>query len=152
MENISDSHRVVTDTSDTNDSGRSIFDKGRTFLRRAGESLEKAGQSMKGYRDGEEFKYSLSFGKRASPVHGEIIDIRNPSKTIICTYERQPRLFLPLRNANGCFLRCLLPNELKQIQGFPADYVLCGKAKDHIVQIGNAVPPPLIELVVRSLL
>tara|TARA_B100001094_G_scaffold306414_1_gene337143 strand:- start:3036 stop:4226 length:1191 start_codon:yes stop_codon:yes gene_type:complete len=47
MENISDSHRVVTDTSDTNDSGRSIFDKGRTFLRRAGDTLERAGQSMK---------------------------------------------------------------------------------------------------------
>lgn len=48
MENIGDSHRVVTDTSDTKpDSGRSIFDKGRTFLRRAGESLERAGQSMK---------------------------------------------------------------------------------------------------------
>ena len=48
MENISDSHRVVTDTSDTKpESGRSIIDKSRTFLRRAGESLEKAGQSMK---------------------------------------------------------------------------------------------------------
>jgi len=48
MENISDSHRVITDTSDTKpDAGRSIIDKGRTFLRKAGQGLEKAGQSMK---------------------------------------------------------------------------------------------------------
>ena len=94
---------------------------------------------------------TISFGKRDSPIHAEIIDIRNPSKTIICTYEHQPRLFVPLRNANGYYLRCILPNELKQIQGFPIDYKLSGNKKDQIKQIGNAVPPPLIEEIVRSL-
>ena len=74
MENISDSHRVVTDTSDTNDSGRSIFDKGRTFLRRAGESLEKAGQSMKGYRTDEEQEKLRAFEDKAKTV-GERIDL-----------------------------------------------------------------------------
>ena len=94
----------------------------------------------------------LSFGKRASSIHGEIIDIRNPSKTIICTYARQPRLFVPLKNKNGYYLRCLLPNELKQIQGFPKDYKLTGKIHDQIVMIGNAVPPPLIEVVINKLI
>jgi DNA (cytosine-5)-methyltransferase 1 len=97
------------------------------------------------------FKYAMSFGKRVSPIHCEIIDIREPSKTIICTYERQPRLFVPLKNANGCFLRPLLPIELQQIQGFPADYTLCGTDKQKVVQIGNAVPPPLITEIVNSL-
>ena len=104
------------------------------------------------YKEGSLFKYALSFGKRDSPIHGEIIDIRKPSKTIICTYERQPRLFVPIRNAHGCYLRCLLPDELKQIQGFPPDYILCGKPKDQIVQIGNAVPPPLIESLLKFLI
>lgn len=94
----------------------------------------------------------ISFGKRDSPLHCEIIDIRNPSKTIICTYEHQPRLFVPLKNKNGYYLRCLLPDELKQIQGFPADYIVCGNKKEQIIQIGNAVPPPLIEKVVKKLL
>ena len=75
MENISDSHRVVTDTSDTKpDSGRSIIDKGRTFLRRAGQGLEKAGQSMKGYRDSEESEKLRAFEDKAKTV-GERIDL-----------------------------------------------------------------------------
>jgi len=93
----------------------------------------------------------LSFAKRDSPIHCEIIDIRKPSKTIICTYDHQPRLFVPLQNAHGYFLRCLLPDELKQIQGFPRDYQINGNRKQQIIQIGNAVPPPLIEHIVRGI-
>ena len=98
------------------------------------------------------YENMLSFGKRDSPIHCEIIDIRMPSKTIICTYEHQPRLFVPLRNKNGYFLRCLLPDELKQIQGFPLDYKMAGNLKQKIVQIGNSVPPGLIKLVAESLI
>lgn len=94
----------------------------------------------------------LSFQKRDSPIHCEIIDVRNPSKTIICTYDHQPRLFVPLQNKNGFYLRCLLPDELKQIQGFPANFKIEGNKKDKIKQIGNAVPPPLIKLIVQKLL
>ena len=83
---------------------------------------------------------------------GEIIDIRKPSKTIICTYARQPRLFIIQQNKNNYYLRSLVVNELKQIQGFPIDYKLNGNTNDSIVQIGNAVPPPLIEQVVKTLL
>lgn len=94
----------------------------------------------------------LSFSKRDSPIHAEIIDIRNPSKTIICTYDHQPRLFVPLQNKNGFYIRCILPDELKQIQGFPVDFKLCGTTKDKIKQIGNAVPPPLITQIVSKLM
>ena len=94
----------------------------------------------------------LSFAKRDSPIHCEIIDIRKPSKTIICTFDHQPRLFVPLHNKNGYYLRCLLPDEYKQIQGFPADYVLCGNLKQTIIQCGNAVPPPLVKAVVKHIL
>jgi len=94
----------------------------------------------------------LSFSKRDSSIHGEIVDIRNPAKTIICTYARQPRLFVPLQNKKGYYLRTFLPDELKQIQGFPADYKIAGNDTKKIIQIGNAVPPPLIELVIKSIL
>ena len=102
--------------------------------------------------NGKIHENTLSFSKRDSPIHAEIIDIRNPSKTIICTYDHQPRLFVPLKNKKGYFLRCILPDELKQIQGFPADFKLCGNKKEQIKQIGNAVPPPLITLIVKQLL
>jgi len=101
--------------------------------------------------NGKSYKHRVSFGKRGSPIHGEIVDIRNPCKTVICTYSRQPRFYVPLKNKNGYFLRCLLPDELKQIQGFPSNYTICGNTNKKIIQIGNAVPPPLIEQVIKAL-
>jgi|UniRef100_A0A6C0J5X2 DNA (cytosine-5)-methyltransferase 1 len=93
----------------------------------------------------------ISFAKRDSPIHCEIIDIRNPSKTIICSYDHQPRLFVPIRNKKGTFIRSLLPLELKQIQGFPKNFEVLGNLKQQIVQIGNAVPPPLVKQIVEHL-
>jgi len=46
----------------------------------------------------------------------------------------------------------LLPDELKQIQGFPADYKVLGSVKEQITQIGNAVPPPLIKSIVENII
>jgi DNA (cytosine-5)-methyltransferase 1 len=112
---------------------------------------------LKAKKRGEEYAGKvhhclLSFSKRDSPIHCEIIDIRKPSKTIICSYDHQPRLFVPLRNKNGYYIRCILPDELKQIQGFPADFKLLGSKKEKVRQIGNAVPPPLIQQIVKKLL
>jgi DNA (cytosine-5)-methyltransferase 1 len=101
---------------------------------------------------GKVFKSLLSFGKRDSPIHAEIINILNPCKTIICSYDHQPRLFVPLKNKNGYFIRCLLPDELKQIQGFPSTFQICGNKKEQVKQIGNAVPPPLITHIVNQLI
>ena len=99
-----------------------------------------------------ETPYLFSFNKRESPIHCEIINIKSPCKTIICTYNNQPRFFVPIKNASGCYLRALLPDELKQIQGFPSDYIICGSVKDQIIQIGNAVPPPLIYNIVKTII
>lgn len=101
---------------------------------------------------GKSYNTLFSFAKRDSPIHCEIVDLRNPSKTIICTYDHQPRFFVPQRNKLGDFLRMLNPNELKQIQGFPSDYIVNGNEKKQIIQIGNAVPPPLIKLIVETIL
>ena len=101
---------------------------------------------------GKQHENLFSFSKRISPIHCEIVDIRQPSKTIICTYDHQPRLCVPIQNASGCYLRMFTPDELKQIQGFPSDYIVCGTKKEKIVQIGNAVPPPLIRAVVEKII
>ena len=94
----------------------------------------------------------LSCSKRDSPIHSEIINLDAPSKTIICTYDHQPRLLVGLRKPNGhCYVRTLHPDELKQIQGFPADFIVTGNVKEQITQIGNAVPPALVESVSSTL-
>lgn len=97
------------------------------------------------------YPHRLHFAKRI-PVGGEIIDIRKPLNTIICTYARQPRFFVALQNKNGYYLRCLLVNELKQIQGFPFDYKMSSTKTQQIIQIGNAVPPPLVKQIIDCLL
>ena len=94
--------------------------------------------------------HRLHFGRRLD-VGGEIIDIRKPINTIICSYSHCPRFFIPQKNKNGNYLRCLTPDELKQCQGFPADYQIFGDIGKKIKQIGNAVPPPLIEMIVKEL-
>jgi DNA (cytosine-5)-methyltransferase 1 len=112
--------------------------------------LHASGDNLK-YKD-KTYSNLFSFSKRDSPIHCEIIDIRKPSKTIICTYEHQPRLFVPIKNKNGYFIRALLSDELKQIQGFPSNYQMFGNEKERIIQIGNAVPPPLIEKIIKHVL
>jgi DNA (cytosine-5)-methyltransferase 1 len=93
----------------------------------------------------------LSCSKRDSPIHSEIIDLDRPSKTIICTYDHQPRLLVGLKRGTESWVRTLFPDELKQIQGFPAEFLLRGNKKEQVVQVGNAVPPSLVEAVARAL-
>lgn len=107
--------------------------------------------------DGVEYKgktysrFPFSFGKRISPVHCEIVDPEGTSKTIICTYGHQPRLFVALESDGKYYLRCLTITELKQIQGFPKGYKLSGNHKDQVIQVGNAVPPPLVQAICKAL-
>jgi len=102
--------------------------------------------------NGTTYKSLLSCSKRGSPIHSEIIDLDKPCKTIICTYDHQPRLLVGLRKPDGtAYCRVLLSDELKQIQGFPPNYKIYGNNKEKVTQIGNAVPPPIIEAVSASL-
>ena len=89
-----------------------------------------------------------SFGKRDSPIHLEIIDIRSPAKTVICTYGHQPRMVVPQKVGNKYYVRSMTPDELKIIQGFPSDYILHGNQSDKVTQVGNAVPPLLVKDIV----
>lgn len=93
----------------------------------------------------------ISFGTRASSYHGQVLDPDAASKTIICAYSQCPRLFVGLHNptTGGYWIRCLTTTEAGGIQGFAVDYPWQGTEKDRIVQIGNAVPPPLAATVAR---
>jgi DNA (cytosine-5)-methyltransferase 1 len=95
----------------------------------------------------------ISFGVRKSSYHGQILDPDAPSKTIICAYNQCPRLFVGLYNAaiKKYWIRCLTYEECAQIQGFDASYPWQGSVKDKIVQIGNAVPPPLARTIATML-
>jgi site-specific DNA-cytosine methylase len=95
----------------------------------------------------------ISFGKRVSPHHSEVLDLDKPCKTVICAYTFQPRLYVCLITPSGKkFIRCLVTSELAQIQGFPHNHPFKGNTNSIIKQIGNAVPAKIIELLTKSIL
>ena len=93
----------------------------------------------------------FSFGRRCGATHCEIVDIRKPSKTIICTYDHQPRLYVPLKSRGRNYIRPFVLDELKEIQGFPKEFKIESSHKDGVIQLGNAVPPPLITRICSNL-
>jgi DNA (cytosine-5)-methyltransferase 1 len=92
----------------------------------------------------------LSFGKRDSPYHGEILHPDKPCKTIICAYSFQPRLYVAIKEKDKAYVRTLTCRELAQIQGFPADYKFMGSHNEQVKQIGNAVPPNIITAICKQ--
>ena len=96
----------------------------------------------------------ISFGVRKGGYHGMIVNPDVPCNTIISTYNLCPRLFVGLHNpiTKKYWIRCMTSKELGQIQGFPATYQWQGTEKEKIIQIGNAVPPPLAERIGRTIL
>jgi DNA (cytosine-5)-methyltransferase 1 len=96
----------------------------------------------------------ISFGVRKGGYHGMVVNPDVPCNTIISTYNLCPRLFVGLYNPtiHKYWIRCMTSKELGQIQGFPATYQWQGTEKEKIIQIGNAVPPPLAERIGRTIL
>lgn len=52
----------------------------------------------------------------------------------------------------GELARVLTVQEQLALSGFPRDYALRGTRREQVMQVGNAVPPPLAAAVLRSLL
>lgn len=98
--------------------------------------------------------HGLSYGKRARSTFSCIIDLNDVARTIQCTYSRMPRLFVPVKRASdgAVFLRPYTVLELQRIQGFPDDFEFRGSELKQITQIGNAVPPAVVQEVVRTLI
>lgn len=100
----------------------------------------------------ERSNHGLSFGSRSKSTFSGIEDLDNQTHTILCAYNRMPRLFIAMKNSNGVFLRPFNIKELKQIQGFPVDYQFSGNDSSIIKQIGNAVPPVVVKEIITYLL
>lgn len=94
----------------------------------------------------------ISFGKRISPHHIEVADLDSPTKTIHCGYSFQPRLYVAIKNNRGFFLREFTNSELARFQSFPKKYKFFGSRDDIIKQIGNAVPPKLVEEIAKKII
>lgn len=89
----------------------------------------------------------LSFKKRSKPTYGCIIDRNDVSRTILSTYGRMPRLFVPVKCGKDAYLRPYTVRELQLIQGFPENFVFKGNYLQQITQIGNAISPVFVKKV-----
>lgn len=100
----------------------------------------------------EEKNHGLSFKSRSKGTYSGIEDVDSYAHTILCAYNRMPRLFIPMKSGSDIYLRAFTVKELQQIQGFPASYIFHGTEISVIKQIGNAVPPVVVYEVVKYLL
>tara|TARA_R110000796_G_scaffold219108_3_gene335136 strand:- start:385 stop:1425 length:1041 start_codon:yes stop_codon:yes gene_type:complete len=96
--------------------------------------------------------HGLSFKTRSKSTWSGIEDLDYPTHTILCAYNRMPRLFIPMRNTTGLYLRAFNVKELQQIQGFPINYQFIGSESSIIKQIGNAIPPVVVKEIIKYLL
>lgn len=68
---------------------------------------------------------------------------------------REPAIMLNVPGVGPCLvadihLRMLTPRELARCQGFSESYKLTGSKANQVARIGNSVPPPLVEALVRA--
>lgn len=70
-----------------------------------------------------------------------------PSKTITSHMKFDCNMYIHPFEARG-----ITPREAARIQGFPDDYVFSGPFTKWYAQIGNAVPPPLGEIVANAIM
>jgi len=91
----------------------------------------------------DEKRCGFSWSKRCNPNYSEIVNLNGRAKTILCSYGRMPRMFVPIKFNNLYYIRSFSVHELKQLQGFPIEFIFEGNRVKQVNQIGNAVPPPI---------
>lgn len=52
-------------------------------------------------------------------------------------------------SVEDCGFRMLQPHEIQAAMAFPSDYVVTGTQRDKVKQLGNAVTPPVMEMIFR---
>jgi DNA (cytosine-5)-methyltransferase 1 len=51
-----------------------------------------------------------------------------------------------------CGFRMLVPKEIQAAMAFPADYVVTGTRREQVKQLGNAVTPPVMQLLMQRVI
>lgn len=99
--------------------------------------------------------FILGYYTRVAGVQAAISRVGEPMPT----QSTQPRHYLvqpgSVPAVEDCGFRMLRPHEIRNAMAFPADYIVLGNGREQVRQYGNAVTPPvmqmLVERVVKSL-
>lgn len=95
--------------------------------------------------------FLLSYYTRLSGQQAALAAMADPVPTVpgwAVHYLAQPG---PTPAVEDCGFRMLQPGEIKAAMAFPADYVILGTQREQVKQAGNAVTPPVMEILVRRL-
>lgn len=83
--------------------------------------------------------------------NGQMAPIDEPAPTVT-TLERHALVTATAGQqvrVEDCGFRMLEPHEIQAAMAFPASYVVTGNRREKVKQLGNAVTPPVMELLMR---
>ncbi len=80
-----------------------------------------------------------------SPVNEAVSTITTKERHALVTQHKESRQ--PL--VEDCGFRMLKTHEIKAAMAFPSEYVITGGQKEQVKQLGNAVTPPVMRLLVE---
>lgn len=79
------------------------------------------------------------------PVSAPIPTVTTLDRCALVTRNEMPR-------AEDCGFRMLEPHEIQAAMAFPQEYIITGTRREKVKQLGNAVTPPVMELLMRRCL
>ena len=85
--------------------------------------------------------------------HGQFVPLEHAIPTVT-TLERHALVTSaqPTTHIEDCGFRMLAPQEVQAAMAFPPDYILTGTRREQVKQLGNAVTPPVMRVLVERVL
>ena len=83
--------------------------------------------------------------------NGQMVPVSHPVPTVT-TLDRCALVTGKDIAVEDCGFRMLVPKEIQAAMAFPADYVVTGTRKEQVKQLGNAVTPPAMKLLMERVL
>jgi DNA (cytosine-5)-methyltransferase 1 len=92
--------------------------------------------------------YTRLYGKKAAIAGiNEALPVQPGSEkhALVCSEISEDEL----PRVEDCYFRMLQPNEILAAMAFPDDYIVLGNKRNKVKQLGNAVTPPVMEMILR---
>lgn len=86
--------------------------------------------------------------------HGQLASTRQAAPTVT-TLERHALVTSEQSSSiavEDCGFRMLVPKEIQAAMAFPGNYILTGSRREQVKQLGNAVTPPVMQLLVERVI
>jgi DNA (cytosine-5)-methyltransferase 1 len=83
--------------------------------------------------------------------HGALVPVQKPVPTVT-TLDRCALVTGNVPSVEECGFRMLVPAEIQAAMAFPSDYIVTGTRREQVKQLGNAVTPPAMKLLMERVI